>query len=337
MSKIAPFSIGTRFGDWEVVEQIERAVSGKGGQAVAYCSRVVCVCGVERVVNNNYLRTGHTNGCGCRRSRAFRGKTKHDKSRTSAYKLWASIKGRLQRDLSYHDVSMYGPWVEDFSAFAEFIESLGPKPTPEHTLDRKNPAGDYAPGNLRWADKSTQSANRRYPRRTVEVGKKFDMLTVLQVSIEERYDTRWAMVTVRCDCGTVKKIDQQQLFSPKTKSCGCFKNQNLKLGHLAIEKPIEAHGRSMSMSAWARELGVSRHVIWTRIHKYGWDPVRAVTEPLHEDPLIEVNSEKLTAAEWSKRHGVPTRIIAKRIKEGWDPTDAVSAPVRPWKKKRLDS
>lgn len=261
----------------------------------------------------------------------------HGKTGTPNHRLWSAIKYRLANLRSYADIKMHEPWVHDFEAFDAFIESLGPKPTPEHTLDRIDPAGHYEPGNLRWADKKTQSENRRnnkyrqlLDKSIVAVGEKYDMLTVLKLVVERRHGVTWYCAQVQCDCGTLKTVYQKQLLSPKTKSCGCFKNRNLKLGQ---KKPmaelITANGKTQSMSAWARELGVSLPVIWHRINKYGWDPARAVTEPLTQ-ALIEVDGEKLSAAEWSKRHGVPARTITKRIMKGWEPTRAVTEPLRPW-------
>lgn len=55
-------------------------------------------------------------------------------------------------------VSVCDQWRRSAQAFVEY---MGPKPSPHHTLDRIDPYGDYEPGNCRWADKFTQATNKR--------------------------------------------------------------------------------------------------------------------------------------------------------------------------------
>ena len=54
-------------------------------------------------------------------------------------------------------VRVCGRW----NNFQLFLEDMGEKPTPYHTLDRINPDGDYEPNNCRWATKSEQVRHRR--------------------------------------------------------------------------------------------------------------------------------------------------------------------------------
>jgi len=46
-----------------------------------------------------------------------------------------------------------------FASFQQFLDELGPRPSPQHSLDRWDNDGPYAPGNCRWATKSVQRRN----------------------------------------------------------------------------------------------------------------------------------------------------------------------------------
>lgn len=53
-------------------------------------------------------------------------------------------------------------WI---SSFETFLNAVGPKPTPSHTLDRyPNNNGDYEPGNVRWATMKQQASNARHTK-----------------------------------------------------------------------------------------------------------------------------------------------------------------------------
>ena len=51
-------------------------------------------------------------------------------------------------------------WHKGMDTFQGFLETNGPIPHKNWTLDRIDPQGAYTPENLRWADKETQSQNR---------------------------------------------------------------------------------------------------------------------------------------------------------------------------------
>ena len=49
-------------------------------------------------------------------------------------------------------------WLNDFAAF---YADMGPRPTPDHTIERLDVNGNYEPSNCVWLHKSEQSKNRR--------------------------------------------------------------------------------------------------------------------------------------------------------------------------------
>ena len=70
-----------------------------------------------------------------------------------------------ERHAAYYNYGARGITVHDDwrgpTGFAKFIEYIGPKPSPELTLERLNNNKGYEPGNVRWATRKEQILNRR--------------------------------------------------------------------------------------------------------------------------------------------------------------------------------
>lgn len=45
--------------------------------------------------------------------------------------------------------------------FWEFLNDVGERPSPQHSLDRIDNDGNYEPGNVRWATRQEQTHNSR--------------------------------------------------------------------------------------------------------------------------------------------------------------------------------
>ncbi|MDB5607739.1 MAG: hypothetical protein JWP25_4639 [Bradyrhizobium sp.] len=86
---------------------------------------------------------------------------------TPEYKNWCGMRARCLCPTNA-DYANYGgrgiticPTWEDFQTF---LRDMGPRPSPKHSLDRRDNAGNYEPANCRWAVPVEQSNNRRSNR-----------------------------------------------------------------------------------------------------------------------------------------------------------------------------
>lgn len=150
---------GRRFGRWLVLGLADH---GKGRGLRWLC---ICDCGQVKIIGSQSLIRGESRSCGC-----YQRDTKRTHclspahNRHPLYATWAAMWTRCRnaKHVAFHRYGGRGITVCDrWKDFAMFVQDIGPKPTPSHTLDRfPNPDGNYEPGNVRWATALEQANNR---------------------------------------------------------------------------------------------------------------------------------------------------------------------------------
>lgn len=91
---------------------------------------------------------------------------KHGWANTPTYRSWTSMHSRCRdpRNGSYaqygaRGITVCGRWA----AFENFLEDMGERPSLDHQLDRRDPKGNYEPGNCRWITRAENNARRKDP------------------------------------------------------------------------------------------------------------------------------------------------------------------------------
>lgn len=76
---------------------------------------------------------------------------------------------------AFKDYGKRGIWVtsrwQGSDGFKNFLADMGPRPSPTHTLERKNNESAYGPENCCWATRKEQANNRRSNRHVTYQGR----------------------------------------------------------------------------------------------------------------------------------------------------------------------
>ena len=126
-----------------------------------------CACGEVKSVMTQNLLKGDVQSCGrgmCHPNAKHGGRINRDPE----YSAWCSIKQRCYSPTCPNfarwggrGIKMCDQWLNNYE---QFLADVGRKPSPDHTLDRRNNDGNYEPGNVRWVTATVQQNNKRTNR-----------------------------------------------------------------------------------------------------------------------------------------------------------------------------
>lgn len=132
-----------------------------------------------RFGNTNHLRHGDT--CGHRV--------------TPEWSAWKGMKQRCYLPTNAK-FSLYGGrgirvckrWRNSFETF---LADMGRKPSPSHSLERRDVDGDYEPNNCRWATQKEQCRNQRRNRRFTYSGREMTLAELCELTGIEHSHIRY--------------------------------------------------------------------------------------------------------------------------------------------------
>src|SRR3990172_263906 len=151
--------VGKKFGMLKVMQRLKDRITG--AKNVRAQILVQCDCGLRKQMTRYYIlrKPNPVTHCGCQKRQVTSYKYNPE------YKVWAQMKARCYNEAhrSYKDYGGRGirvcvEWLDSFEAF---FRDMSTRPSPEYTLDRRDPNGNYEKNNCRWATPTEQAGNKR--------------------------------------------------------------------------------------------------------------------------------------------------------------------------------
>lgn len=136
--------------------------------------RCLCDCGNETFVRPQQLKESRTVSCGCKNQDNYKAKAENSYSDTEEYWILADMKRRctpqaIKASKNYGDrgIRVCEAWSKSGrEGYENFLNDMGKRPSPKHTIERKDVNGDYCKENCIWTDDLSLQAFNRRPKKS---------------------------------------------------------------------------------------------------------------------------------------------------------------------------
>lgn len=136
-----------------------------------------CSCGLQATPLGHHLVSGAVDSCGCAKGERISARhTRHGESRnpTPEHDAWRDMRARCnsRKHRAYKDYGERGITVcPRWTSYENFLKDMGRRPSPQHSLERKNNELGYSKANCTWATRVEQQNNTRRNRLLTYQGK----------------------------------------------------------------------------------------------------------------------------------------------------------------------
>lgn len=215
--------------------------------------------------------------------------------------LWAGIKTRCYnstsasyRNYGGRGIMMHEPWRASYRLFCEeLLSEIGPRPSPQHSVDRVDNDRGYFPGNLRWATRFEQAANKRNT-------KLIDGMPQAAFGRLHGFSHAWVARQVRLGRSGAEILAARRYYRRNFDACG-----------------------GMSAGAFAELHGVQPEALVKRLRS-GFSGLQAVVAIKERRRCADPRCDGLSMRAYARRHGVNRNLFRLLLKDGLSAREAVA-------------
>jgi len=262
-----------------------------------------------------------------------KGPHKHGLAGTPEYKVWKGVRKRIFNKNAQNYKYYGGRGIQMCSYLAgsakNFVDLMGNKPTPEHTLDRIDNDGHYScgecedckkngwPMNLRWATHKENCRNTSIVRtltfrgetRCVNEWIEITGITALKTRLNAGWDIEKALTTPMDMIGNQPNLTPAELTDPI----------------------ISMYSDGNSLMAIADHFKLSQTAVRNVLTRNGIE-IRSRSEQAQlrvdsRNRMLTYNGKTQTIAQWARELGINGAAIRHRKNRGWSDEDALTTPL----------